>query len=64
MTEGEHKYKEELAMCSKRTFEKLYLGVDDPKQAPVLKHDIQDPFLDSEYTINEVNFAIKITVSN
>jgi hypothetical protein len=30
--------------------------VDEPMQAPVFDHD---PFLDSEYTIQELHFAIK-----
>jgi hypothetical protein len=33
--------------------------VDEEMQAPAFDHDNQNPFLDSEYTIQELNFAIK-----
>jgi hypothetical protein len=33
--------------------------VDEPMQAPAFDHDNQDSFLDSEYTIQELHFAIK-----
>jgi hypothetical protein len=45
-------------MSAKKTFEKLCSGVDDPMQAPPFDLDNQDFFLDSEYTMKEVNFAI------
>jgi hypothetical protein len=57
-TEKEHEYKE-LVKCAKTTFEKLCSGVDEPMQAPAIDHDNKDPFLDSEYTIQELQFAIK-----
>jgi hypothetical protein len=58
-TEREHEYKEELVNSAKTTFEKLCSGVVEPMQAPAFDHDNQDSFLDSEYTIQELNFAIK-----
>jgi hypothetical protein len=57
-TEREHEYKE-LVDSAKTTFEKLCAGVDEPMQAPEFEHDNQDQFLDSEYTIQELLFAIK-----
>jgi hypothetical protein len=48
-----------LVISAKKTLEKLCSGVDDPMQAPAFDHDNQDPFLDSEYTIKELNFMIK-----
>jgi hypothetical protein len=33
--------------------------VDEQAQEPAFDHDNQDPFLDSEYTIQELYFAIK-----
>jgi hypothetical protein len=33
--------------------------VDEQMQAPAFDHDNQDPFLDSEYKIQELRFAIK-----
>jgi hypothetical protein len=41
-----------------QTFEKLCSGVDDPKDVPPFDHVDQDPFIDSEYTSKELNFAI------
>jgi hypothetical protein len=58
-TERDHEYKEELLKNGKTTSEKLYSGVDEPTQAPAFDHDNQDPFLDSEYTIQELHFAIR-----
>jgi hypothetical protein len=58
-TEREHEYIEELVKSAKRTFEKLCSGADEPMSAPAFDHDNQDPFLDSEYTIQELHFAIK-----
>jgi hypothetical protein len=51
--------KDELVKSTKKTFEKLCSGVDDPMQAPAFDHYNQDPFLGSEYTIQELHFAIK-----
>jgi hypothetical protein len=53
-TEREHEYKE-LVKSAKTTFEKLCSGLD----ALAFDHDNQDPFQDSEYTIQELHFAIK-----
>jgi hypothetical protein len=58
-TEGVHEYKEELVKSAETTFEKLCSGVDEQTQAPAFHHDNQDPFLGSEYTIQELRFAIK-----
>jgi hypothetical protein len=58
-TEREHEYQEGLVISAKKTFEKLCSGVDDPMEAPAFDHDDHDPFLNSEYTIKELNFAIK-----
>jgi hypothetical protein len=33
--------------------------VDEPMQAPEFEHDNQDQFLDSEYAIQELLFAIR-----
>jgi hypothetical protein len=57
--ETEHEYKETLAISTKKTLEKLCSGVDYPVQAPAFDYDNQDLFLDSEYTIKELNFAIE-----
>jgi hypothetical protein len=57
-TERAHEYKEELAESVKATFEKLCSGVDEQMQAPAFNHDNQDPLLDSEYVIQELQFAI------
>jgi hypothetical protein len=57
-TEREQVYKE-LVKSVKKTFEKLCSGVDEPMQAPAFDHDNQNPFLDSEYTIQALHFAIK-----
>jgi hypothetical protein len=54
-----HEYKEELVNSAKMTFEKLCSGVEEANQAPVFDHDDQDPFLDSEYTIQALHFVIK-----
>jgi hypothetical protein len=62
--EREHEYKEELVKSAKTTFEKLCSGVDEKTQALALDHDNQDPFLDAEYTMQEVHFAIKNSESN
>jgi hypothetical protein len=58
-TEREHEYKEEPVKSTKTTFEKLCSEVDEQTQAPAFNHDNQDPLLDSEYTIQELHFAIK-----
>jgi hypothetical protein len=58
-TEREHEHKEELVKSAKTTFEKLCSGVDEKTQAPAFDHDNHDPVLDSEYTIQELHFAIK-----
>jgi hypothetical protein len=47
-TKNEHKYKEELVISPKNTFEKLCAAVDDQTQAPASDHGNQDSFLDSE----------------
>jgi hypothetical protein len=57
--EREHEYKEDLVKSAKTTYEKQCSGVDEKKQAPAFDHDNQDPFLDSEYTIQELHFAFK-----
>jgi hypothetical protein len=57
--EKEHEYKE-LVESAKTTFEKLCSGVDEQMQTPAFHHDNQDPFLDLEYTIQELHFAVKI----
>jgi hypothetical protein len=57
-TEREHEYKE-LVKSAKTTFEKLCSGVDEKMQALAFNHDNKDPFLDSEYTIQELHYAIK-----
>jgi hypothetical protein len=56
--EREHYYKE-LVKSARTTFEKLCSGVDEKMQALAFNHDNKDPFLDSEYTIQELHFAIK-----
>jgi hypothetical protein len=58
-TQREPEYKEELIQSAKTAFGKLCSGEDEPMQAPEFDHDNQDPFLDSEYTIQELHFAIK-----
>jgi hypothetical protein len=58
-TEREHEYKEELVVSTKNTFENLCSGAEVSMQAPAFDHDNQDPFLDSEYTIQELHSAIK-----
>jgi hypothetical protein len=58
-TEREHEYKEELVKSIKTTFEKQFSGMDEPMQEQAFDHDNQDPFLDSEYRIQELYFAIK-----
>jgi hypothetical protein len=58
-TEGEHEYKDELAISARKTFEKLCSGVDDPMQAPTFDHETQDPFVDSKSTIKAFNVPIK-----
>jgi hypothetical protein len=58
-TEREHEYKEELVVSAKNTPENLCLGADDPMQTSAFDHNIQNPFLDSDYTIQELHFAIK-----
>jgi hypothetical protein len=58
-TEREYEYKQELVKSAKTTFEKQFSGVDEPMQTPAFDHENQDPFLDSEHTIQELHFAIK-----
>jgi hypothetical protein len=58
-TEREHEYRGGLVISAKKTFEKLCSGIDDPMEAPTCDHDNQDPFLDSEYAIKELNFTIE-----
>jgi hypothetical protein len=58
-TEREHEYKEELLKSAKPTFEKLCSGVDEKTQTPAFDDDNRDPFLDSEYTMQELHFTIK-----
>jgi hypothetical protein len=63
-TQKGHEYEEGLVVAVKNTFEKLCSGADDPMQAAVFVHDNQDPFLDSEYIIQELHFAINTSESN
>jgi hypothetical protein len=63
-TERKHEYKEDIIKSAKTTFEKLCSGVDEKMQAPAFVHDNQDQFLDSEYTVQELHFAIKTSESN
>jgi hypothetical protein len=58
-TEREHEYKEELVKSAKTTSEKLCSGEDGQTQAPAFVHDNQDPFLNSEHTIQDLHFAVK-----
>jgi hypothetical protein len=57
-TERERDYKG-LAKSAKTSIENLCSGVDELKQAPAFDHENQDSFLDLEYTIQELHFAIK-----
>jgi hypothetical protein len=34
------------------------MKVDEQTQTPAVDHGIQDPFLDSEYIIQELHFAV------
>jgi hypothetical protein len=38
--------------------------VDKPVQEPAFGHNNQGPFLDSEYTIQDLHFAIKTSVQS
>jgi hypothetical protein len=58
-TEREHEYQEGLVIVAKKAFEKPCSVVDDPMESPELDHDNQGAFLNSEYTIKELNLAIK-----
>jgi hypothetical protein len=62
--EREHEHKEELVISAKETFEKPCSGLDDSMQSPAFDHDNQNPFLDTERTTKEFNFAIKISESH
>jgi hypothetical protein len=54
-TEREHEFNTSWI----RQNEKPYSGVDEQTQAPAFHHDNQEPFLDSEYKIQELHFAIR-----
>jgi hypothetical protein len=61
-TERENEYKE-LVESIRTSFGKPRSVVTEQTQTPAFDHDNQDPFLDSEYTIPELRFAIKTSAS-